>query len=169
MSNSEETNNNGRSDDKLYRRIEAFLYLEARFMDENQYAEWFDLFDTESIYWIPSNIEDMDPSQHVSILYLDHRGLKNYTQRLMGGNAFAQSPRSRLRRIVSNIEIFEADEPVSAAANFLVTEVRNRTQRLHAGRSEYQLIESETGLKIRSKKVVLVGIDEPQENVTFLL
>jgi len=169
MSNSKETHKNVRSDDKFHRRIKAFLYLEARLMDENQYAEWFDLFDTESIYWIPSNIEDMDPSQHVSILYLDHRGLKNHTQRLMDGNAFAQSPRSRLRRIVSNVEIFETDEPISAAANFLVTEVRNHTQRLHAGRSEYQFVETEAGLKIRSKKVVLVGIDEPQENVTFLL
>lgn len=152
------------------RRIEAFLYLEARLMDENRYLEWLELFADPCSYWIPSNEEDIDPKRHVSILYADRAMLEDHVRRLSEGKAFAQTPPSRMRRIVSNIEVEPRDDGLAVGANFLVTEVRKRTQRQHAGRSEYRLIDDGgAGLLIRAKKVLLVGIDEPQANVTFLL
>ncbi len=151
------------------RRIEALLYREARVMDENRYLEWLDLFTDPCSYWIPSNQEDIDPRRHVSILYADRGMLEDHARRLAEGKAFAQMPRSRMRRIVSNIEAEASHGGFAVAANFLVTEIRKRTQRLHAGRSEYQLVEYGGELRIRCKKVLLVGIDEPQANVTFLL
>ncbi|MDH3643622.1 MAG: aromatic-ring-hydroxylating dioxygenase, partial [Gammaproteobacteria bacterium] len=49
----------------LVERVEAFLYREARLMDENRYEEWLELFAEECEYWIPSNHEDGDPSREV--------------------------------------------------------------------------------------------------------
>ncbi len=153
---------------ELRERVENFLYAEARLMDENRYQDWLTLFAEDCEYWIPSNKEDADPSREVSILYADRPMLENHVQRLVEGKAFAQSPPSRLRRIVSNIEVYPG-QPLRVAANFLVTEIRRHVQRQHAGRCEYQLLDVNDALRIQRKKVVLVSIDEPQDNITFLL
>ena len=95
--------------------------------------------------------------------------LENHVQRLLEGKAFAQVPASRMRRIVGNIEIEGVDDGWSVGANFLIYEIRKHSQRLHGGRSEYRLIEVDQQLRIAAKKVLLVGINEHQENITFLL
>ena len=150
-------------------RIRAFLYLEARLMDENRYLDWLNLFAENCEYWIPSNEEDIDPTRQVSILYGDRTMLENHVQRLAEGNAFAQSPPSRMRRIVGNVEVAPREDGWSAEANFMVIEIRKHQQRLHGGRSCYELIEEGGSFRMTRKKVLLVGIDEHQENVTFLL
>lgn len=159
------------------RDVEQFLFREARFMDEHRYDEWLALFTDDCRYWIPSNREDRDPAHHMSILYGDRTVLAAHVHRLTGGKAFAQSPQSRLRRIVSNVEVSEAEAPAERAgardievgANFVIVEIRRHAQRVHAGRSLYRLADIDGSLRIRYKQVNLVGIDEPQENVTFLL
>jgi len=152
-------------------RVENFLYKEARLMDENAYLEWADLFADDCLYWVPSNLEDYDPDKHVSIMYGDRNFLKNHVERLAEGKAFAQQPRSRMRRIVSNIEIEDAenDDELRVFANFSVTEIRKHEQRTHAGRSEYKLTSENDTFRIKYKKVNLVSLDEAQDNVTFLL
>ena len=150
-------------------RIEAFLFLEARLMDENRYADWLGLFAEECEYWIPSNEEDVDPSKHVSIMYCDRSMLNNHIERLIQGKAFAQSPQSRMRRIVGNIEIMEGSDFWQVENNFIIMEVRNHTQRLHGGRSHYDLVQVGDEIRIKAKRVLLVGIDEHQESVTFLI
>jgi len=150
-------------------KIEAFLFLESRLMDENRYSDWLELFADECEYWIPSNAEDIDPNKHVSIMYCDRAMLNNHVERLLQGKAFAQSPQSRLRRIVGNIEILEGTDFWQVENNFIIMEVRNHTQRLHGGRSQYELVEVGDEIRIKAKKVLLVGIDEHQESVTFLI
>ena len=156
-------------DDRTLREIEAFLYHESRLMDENRYAEWLELFAPESEYWIPSDEEDVDPARHVSILYGDRSMLEAHVQRLLDGRAFAQSPPSQMRRLIGNIEADKCADGWQVAANFIVFELRKHQQRLHAGRSEYRLNGPLDDLCIAYKKVLLVGIDEHQENITFLL
>ena len=150
-------------------KIEAFLFLEARLMDENRYSDWLELFADECEYWIPSNAEDIDPDKHVSIMYCDRPMLNMHVERLQQGKAFAQSPQSRLRRIVGNIEISGGADLRQVEANFIIMEVRNHTQRVHGGRSQYELVQVVDEIRIKAKKVLLVGIDEHQESVTFLI
>ncbi len=157
------------SSEDFIRRVESFLYAEARLMDDNNYQGWLDLFDEECSYWIPANQEDIDPSRHVSILYCDRSMLDNHIKRLLEGKAFAQSPKSRTLRSVTNIAASQKGIQINATANFLVTEIRGHKQHIHAGRSEYQLQECDAGFLIQRKKVILLGLDEPQDNVTFLL
>jgi benzoate/toluate 1,2-dioxygenase beta subunit len=159
---------------ELRSRVESFLYLEARLMDEGRYGEWLALFTDDCNYWIPSNSDNADPQREVSILFCDRPMLEAYVRRLAGGRAFAQSPMSRLRRVVGNVEIDEAQSTdagfdVELMANFVLVEIRCNTQRLHAGQSRYRLAVSDRAIAIRSKQVNLVGIDEPQESITFLL
>jgi 3-phenylpropionate/cinnamic acid dioxygenase small subunit len=153
----------------LERKVAAYLYREAYFMDEHRYADWLALFDQECVYWIPSNEEQYDPTKHVSILYCTRPALEQHVQRLIDGKVFTQVPKSRLRRAVSNIEVTRQDGQLDVAANVLISEVRNHVYRVHGARVEYRLVEKDDSFKIRSKKVMLTSIDEPQDNVTFLL
>jgi len=153
----------------LISRVEAFLFKEARLMDSNDYQAWLDLWNNKCTYWIPCNGEDTDPMKHVSILYLNRRTLENHVTRLIEGNAFAQSPKSKTLRTVTNIEAYQDDGKVNAYANVVVIELRGHAQNTHAARLEYGLLEGEAGFVIQKKKVVLLKLDEPQDNVTFLL
>src|SRR6476469_7417105 len=51
------------------RRIEQFLFHEARLIDERRFAEWERLWDDEGIYWVPANGEGTDPDRDVSLIY----------------------------------------------------------------------------------------------------
>ena len=79
-------------------QVEAFLYLEARRMDENAYDDWLALWADEALYWVPANRDDIDPTREVSIVYADRPRLEDRIARLKSGAAYAQDPPSRLRR-----------------------------------------------------------------------
>src|SRR5437773_1767250 len=80
-------------------QIEAFLYREARLIDEHRYDEWLSLWTDEAIYWVPCNEDDTDPERQVSIIYDDRVRLGERVARLQSGAAWAQEPKSRMRRV----------------------------------------------------------------------
>jgi 3-phenylpropionate/cinnamic acid dioxygenase small subunit len=150
--------------------IENFLYREARLMDENAYDDWLALWAEDALYWVPANEDDYDPQRHVSIVYEDRTRLEDRITRLKSGAAYAQDPKSRLRRVVSNVEIEEQEDgEVIVYANFNLTELRRSQQRTFAGRTIHRLRPSDAGFKIAFKKVLLVNNDEVISNLTFLL
>ncbi|MGK2870941.1 MAG: aromatic-ring-hydroxylating dioxygenase subunit beta [Alphaproteobacteria bacterium] len=153
----------------LREKVENFLYKEARLMDENRYMEWFELLADPCLYWLPANEEDYDTNKHASLFYGDRNTVSNHVIRLTEGKAFAQEPRSRMRRVVSNIEIEDGGEEISVHANFIINEIRKHEQRYHTGRTHYKLAPADGSFKIKYKKSVLVSLDEMQENLTFLV
>ena len=154
-------------DDK---QIERYIYHEALLMDENRYDEWFALWAEDLLYWVPSNIDDADPMTHVQIIYDDRPTLEDRIERLKGGTAHAQDPKSRMRRLISNIEVQEeSNGDVTVASNFNLTEVRHGKQDTFAGRTYHQLRPEGASFKMVSKKVLLVNNDEVIDNLTFLI
>jgi 3-phenylpropionate/cinnamic acid dioxygenase small subunit len=90
--------------------------------------------------------------------------------RLKSGFAHAQEPKSRMRRVVSNIVIEEAENgEIVVFSNFLLAELRRGKQDLFAGRTIHRLRPHDGGFKLVSKKVLLVNNDEPIDNLTFLI
>lgn len=150
------------------RDIEQFLYREARLMDSHAYDDWYALWTEDAIYWLPCNLDDYDPAKHVSLVYEDYGGLKDRIDRLKSGQAWAQDPKSRLARVVSNIEI-EAGEAITVHATFNITASRSGRIEVIAGRSEHRLRPTPDGLRIAFKKVMLVDNDEVMGNLTFLI
>lgn len=151
-------------------QIENFLYREARLMDENAYDEWLALWDDDALYWIPANEDDIDPQRHVSIVYEDKRRLEDRIARLKSGAAYAQDPRSRMRRVIANIEIEEGNNGlVTVYSNFNLTELRRSQQRTFAGRTIHKLKANGASFTIVYKKVLLVNNDEVISNLTFLV
>ena len=157
--------------EKIEEEIEAFLYKEARLADENRYDEWTALWTDDAIYWIPANIDDYDPREHISIVYDDRERLQDRIDRLKSGAAWAQEPRSRIRRVVSNIEIEPPDVKgeINTSSNFVLGDLRRGMQTVYFARQIHRLRPSSEGLKLAYKKVMLLNNNEPIHNLSFIL
>jgi 3-phenylpropionate/cinnamic acid dioxygenase small subunit len=153
-------------------QVQQLLYLEADCADEHRYDEWLALWHPsgELLYWIPSGGDDFDPKQRISIVYDNRSGLDDRIFRLKSRGAHAQRPRSRMRRVISNIVIESEDgESVRVRANFIMAELRKGHQDVFNGRLIYELRRHGDELRIGSKKVLLINNDEFIDNVSFLL
>ena len=159
-------------DVELLREVEQFIYREARLADELEYEEWEALWTDDAIYWVPANGDDIDPSTQMSILFDNRSRISTRIKQLQTGKRHSQNPPSRLRRLVSNVELLEPaeeSEDIRAGANFLVFESRERGVTLWAGRSEYGLRRSDDGLRMAYKKVLLANNDRPLSTMSFLI
>jgi len=154
-----------------FRRVENFLYREARLMDENEYEEWLSLWAADDIcYWVPTSAGETDPSQQISIIYDNRKRLEARIKRLASGYAYAQDPKSRMRRVISNIEIDEsADGIVTTWSNFALGEFRRGAQDVFVGRSMHKLRPEGDDFKILLKKVLLINSEGYIDNLTFLV
>lgn len=150
--------------------ITQFIYREARLQDEHQYAEWEALWADDGVYWVPANGEGEDPEREMSIIYDNRSRIALRVRQLLSGRRYAQLPPSRLRRLLSNIEIMAVtDQELGVACNFLVFESNARGETLWAARSHYRLRREADGLRMAHKKVVLVNNDRALFTLAFLL
>jgi len=159
--------------------VERWLSREARLMDEHRFDEWFALWERDGIYWIPANEDDYDPTHHVSLLYKDWVLLRDRIERLKSGDSPAQETRSRLRRVVSNVELeipegadtAPGGEPLlRARANFLLAQRHLDVRHWFMGSSRYLLrVRPAGGFGIVEKRVLLLDNDAPLSNLVFLL
>jgi len=151
-------------------RVERFIYDEAQLMDEHRYDEWLALWTDDALYWVPSGRDDINPKREISLIYDDRVRLQVRIARLKSGFAHAQEPKSRMRRVVSNIVIEEVENgEILVQSNFLLAELRRGKQDLFAGRTMHRLRPHDGSFKLVSKKVLLVNNDEYIDNLTFLI
>jgi 3-phenylpropionate/cinnamic acid dioxygenase small subunit len=151
-------------------KVENFLYREARLMDEHAYDEWLALWTDDALYWVPCNEDDFDPERHVSIVYENRARLEDRIARLKSGAAYAQDPKSRLSRIISNVEIEDENgTEAMVRSTFNVTALRRGRMDTFAGRAIHKLRPEGDSFKIAYKKVLLINNDVVIHNLTFLI
>jgi len=151
-------------------QVEQFIYHEADLMDEHRYDEWLALWTDDALYWVPSGRDDIDPKREISLIYDDRVRLQVRITRLKSGFAHAQEPKSRMRRVVSNIVTKEAENgDIDVFSNFLLIELRRGKQDTFAGRTVHRLRPDNGSFRLASKKVLLVNNDEHIDNLTFLI
>ena len=152
-------------------RIQQFLFLEARPMDGCRYDEWLALWDHDAHYWIPCNADDVDRSRHISLVNENRAGLEDRISRLRSPANVAQQPPSRTCHVIGNVELEPLDRPGEIAVHSTLSLTASRRGRMDviAGRVRHHLRESDGGMKIVSKKVVLVNNDEVFGNLSFLV
>ena len=154
----------------LRNAVEAFLYTEADLMDRHQYDAWLALWAQDALYWAPCNEEDVDPARELSLIYERRSGIEDRLFRLKGRHAHAQSPKSRLVRVLSNIRIEAADDKeVRVASCFILGEVRLNRQAIILGRVTHRLVPEGDSFLIREKKIFLIENDTAMSNVTYLV
>ena len=79
--------------------------------------------------------------------------------RLKDPHAHAESPRSRTRRLISNVRIVGPD-PLQVEANFVIYRFRsNEDVRQYVGRYRYTLESSKGGLKIKTREAILDAME----------
>jgi 3-phenylpropionate/cinnamic acid dioxygenase small subunit len=155
----------------LLNAVTAFIYREARLQDEHQYEAWEALWTEDGIYWVPANGDDIDPDKDMSIIYDNRSRIALRVKQLLTGKHFTQTPQSRLRQIVSNIELLEqqAGGDIAVASNSLVFESNLRDDTIWAARNEYRLRFVEGEMRMAYKKVTLVNNDKALYTLSFLI
>lgn len=157
-------------DFELLKRVEKFIYREARLQDERLYRDWENLWTDDGLYWVPANSADIDPEIEMSIIYDNRSRIALRVNQFYTGKRFAAKPASSLRRVVSNIEILEDDgNQIRVASNAIIYESTLRQETVWGCRNEYRLRRIDGRLKMAYKKVVLVNCDKAVGNLTFLI
>ena len=153
----------------LRERVEEFLFHEAKLIDEHLYDEWLALWTEDGLYWVPCNTDDADPARQAMIIYDNRARLGERIYRLMSGAAWAQQPRSRTRRLISNVEVRLNEGGYVVESNCIIAELRRSKQDIFAARMLHTLRPAGESFRIALKKVLLLNNDEPIDNLTFLV
>ena len=155
---------------QLLDEVTQWVYREARLQDEHRYDEWEALWTDDGIYWVPANGEGGDPEQEMSIIYDNRSRIALRIRQFHTGKRYSQTPKSRLRRVVSNIEILSDDGgELTVGSNALIFESHVRGDTLWAARNEYRLRRDGNALKMALKKVVLVNNQTALWSMAFLI
>jgi 3-phenylpropionate/cinnamic acid dioxygenase small subunit len=149
------------------RECESFLVHEARLLDEARFDEWLALFTPEATYWVPSEPNQANSFDTVSLIYDDRRLLETRVRRLSSPRIYSQEPRSRTSRTINNVSIEEDTDGASTLvrSKFVLIEFRRNEQRLFGGTCFHRLFVDGAAIKIVSKRVDLVNCDAPLDGL----
>jgi len=147
-------------------RCERFLQHEARLLDDGKFDDWLALFTPDGSYWVPSEPDQDNPHDTVSLIYDDRRLLETRVRRLASPRIYSQEPRSRTSRIVSNVSIEDGDNNAcTVRSKLLMVEYRRGAQRLFAGTALHRLVQADGLILIASKRVDLLNCDAPLDGI----
>ena len=89
-----------------YDKIQAFVYQEARHLDDKQWDEWLQLYDEKVKFWMPSwDDEDNLTTNHeteISLIYYPNRnGLEDRIFRIRTERSSATLPDTRTSHMIA--------------------------------------------------------------------
>jgi 3-phenylpropionate/cinnamic acid dioxygenase small subunit len=126
----------------LRQQFEDLLYREAWLLDQDRLEEWLDLLSENIHYWAPVRAdmnrgkEDFSPPLRLAFFDDNKDGLRLRVARIRTGAAHADEPPSRVRHLITNVQVMEAPdtETTKVTSNFLVFKSRrNREENLFVG------------------------------------
>ena len=140
----------------------AFVYHEARLIDEQRFEEWLALFAEDGRYWMPLEYGQTDRKLTASLMDDDLFLLRIRVERLHGNRTYSQKPRSRCHHVLQQPQVDVCDP----AANRFVTwtalhyiETRQDRQDLYAAWATHHLVLIGGQLRIQLKRVDMVNPD----------
>lgn len=159
-----------------YEEVRDFLFKEAELLDNGELEAWLDLVTDDIHYHIPAIVtksrDDSDISEETSHIDDNRFLLEQRVKRYNVDYAWAESPPSRTRHILSNIRTSsEGSEDIEVKSNFLF--YRNR-----GDESEYNLLAGERHddlrrvdgeLKLAERTVLLDQSALASHNVSFII
>jgi p-cumate 2,3-dioxygenase beta subunit len=153
--------------------VEDFLFHEAALLDAWRLDDWLALWTEEVAYLVPATDRpDGDPTRDLFFVQDDRFLLEQRVESLMTKTAWAESPHSTTRRMISNVRAARRDDGlIQAHANFVVYRSRRSTVDVYPGHYELLLVEGgPAGFQIRSRRAVL-SLEElrPHGRVSFIL
>ena len=116
---------------------------------------------------MPSEPNQPNPYETVSLIYDDRRLLETRVRRLLSPRMYSQEPRSRTSRLVGNVRIEDAEgRAAPVRSKLLMIEYRREQQRLFAGTAWHRLVQIDGAVRIAWKRVDLVNCDAPLDGIT---
>ena len=138
--------------------VEEFLYHEAALLDDWKLNEWQELLTDDAAYYVPPN--DQLESDHRNPLFLvadDRERIRQRIIRVLDPNCHAEFPKSRTRRMISNVRIVGVEgDLVTVAANFVCYRYR-RYERIREYVGAYRFVLKRTGdsFRIKERRVLI--------------
>src|SRR6476646_6401147 len=71
-------------------RCTLFLEHEVRLLDEAKFDDWLALFTLDAWYWVPTEPDQANPHDTVSLIYDDRRLLETRVRRLASPRMYSQ-------------------------------------------------------------------------------
>lgn len=144
-----------------YQDIQAFVYREARLLDDRQWDEWLGCYSKQAVFWMPTWDDDdrltENPQREISLIYYPNRqGLEDRVYRIKTERSGASTPEPRTTHMVANIEVlFQDDKQAELRFNWHTLSHRYKHTESYFGTSYYTLDTTGDMPLISSKKVVL--------------
>jgi benzoate/toluate 1,2-dioxygenase beta subunit len=143
------------------REIAAFLYREARMLDDEAWDDWLECYHPDAEFWMPSWDDDgklvTDPQREISLIYYPNRaGLEDRVFRIKTERSSATIPDTRTSHNLANIELESQDGTVvTVRFNWHTLSHRYKTDFSYFGMSRYVIDFAGGQPKILNKYVVL--------------
>jgi biphenyl 2,3-dioxygenase subunit beta len=169
----------------LRQRVEAFLYLEARLLDERRVHDWLQLCTSDIHYVIPTRRSviysrrstydrpvDDEFDGNYALVEDDRMQLELRIKRLDSGNAWAEDPPTRTTRLVSNVEVEPGarEDEHCVRSCVLMQRIRDDTSNtILIYRREDRLRETDEGLKLADRRVLLDNTVWPFRSLSLIL
>lgn len=141
--------------------ITAFLYREARLLDDRQWDEWLACYAPEVIFWMPAWDDNdqliEDPQREISLIYYPNRdGLEDRIFRIKTERSSASTPEPRTSHFITNIEwMATRDDEVDVRFNWHTMSHRYKQTSSFFGTSFYTIRCDADAPLITAKKVIL--------------
>ncbi|NOW45190.1 benzoate/toluate 1,2-dioxygenase beta subunit [Novosphingobium sp. SG751A] len=144
-----------------YAEICAFLYREARLLDDRDFDTWLECYAENSEYWMPAWTDDdaltTDPQREISLIYYANRkGLEDRVYRLNTERSSASTPEARTAHFIANVEVLGHGEgTLDLRYNWHTLSHRYQQTAQFFGTTFLTLDTSGAAPKILKKKIVL--------------
>ena len=139
----------------------AFLYREARLLDDRCWDEWLTCYSPEASYWMPAwddnDLPTEDPQSEISLIYYPNRdGLEDRIFRIKTERSGASTPEPRTSHNVANVEIIEQrGDEVDVRYNFHTLNHRYKVTDQFFGTIFATICKEAENLLIVRKKIIL--------------
>jgi len=145
-----------------YDEIQAFLFAEARALDDREWDAWLTFYHKDCPFWMPAwdDLDTLteDPLNEMSLMYYPNKqGIEDRVFRIKTDRSSATSlPEPRTNHYLSGIEVLSREgAEIKVRFNWQSLSFRYGETAQHWGTSFYTIDASGPKLLITDKKVVL--------------
>lgn len=142
--------------------VEAFLFKEARLLDDREFEAWLECYHPQAEYWMPAWDDNgeltTDPQREISLIYYPNRGgLEDRVFRIRTDRSSATSlPEPRTGHNITNVEVLERrDGEIDVRHNWVSLYFRYNTTDIYYGTTFVTLDVTGPTPLIRKRKIVL--------------
>jgi 3-phenylpropionate/cinnamic acid dioxygenase small subunit len=154
---------------EIMKEVEAFLYAEARMLEDNRFDEWMSCFSDDVHYYMPvrqnaeAAVGDQDEIGAFALFDDDRQSLELRILRIKTGQAHAEVPFSVTQRFITNVTARPVDgNAVQAYSNFMIYQERRGQHGVtFYGRRNDILLREKDGFKIAKRKIELAQMILP--------